>query len=93
MSIFTDPESIVNNLNMSKCQKHAKLTANKRQQNIYDVNNEMKGESSKEIINVVLNLIELSQNNKDIDKRVFRKARSNQTTFQIEKKNRWSIEN
>ena len=41
-SIFTDPKSIVNNINMSKFQKHAKLIANKRELNIYDVNNERK---------------------------------------------------
>ena len=58
----------------------------------YDVNNEIKGKSSKEIINVVLNLFKLSQNNKDIDRRVFRKSRSYQKTLEIEKKNRWSIE-
>ena len=51
----------------------------------------MKGKSSKEIINVVLNLFELSQNNKDIEQLVFIKSRSNQKTLEIQKKNRWSI--
>ena len=77
---------------MIKFQKHAELIANKREINIYDVNNEMKGKSFKEIINVVLNLFELCQNNKDIEQLVIRKSRSNQTTLEIEKKNRWSIE-
>ena len=34
VSIFTDSKSIVNNLNMSKFQKHAEMIANKRELNI-----------------------------------------------------------
>ena len=38
---------------MSKFQKHSELISNKREQNIYDVINKMKGKSFKEIISIV----------------------------------------
>ena len=86
MSLFTDPNNIINSLRASKSQVKSESSIRSRESFIYDVNHKTKDKSSKQIIDTVSNLLDLNYSSiENVDQINFSCMSSKQTISKVDK--------